>query len=113
MPGFDQSHTPCAKVRRSVVHWAVVKVTENWVRRSGISWHCRMSEARGPPAAPGAAPTGGGVSLGRRAELGLTVGRARAGGTAFGYSMSVWKREAQAAHEQIMQWELDRYLQLF
>jgi hypothetical protein len=61
----------------------------------------------------GAAPTGGGVCLGRRAELGLTVGRGRAGGTAFGYSMSVWKREAQAAHEQITQWELDRYLQLF
>jgi hypothetical protein len=56
---------------------------------------------------------GGGVSLGRRAELGPTVGGARAGGTAFGYPMSVCKREAQAAHEQIMQWELDRYLQLF
>jgi glutamine synthetase len=29
------------------------------------------------------------------------------------YFISVKRREAQTAHEQITQWELDRYLQLY
>ncbi|MFZ0385986.1 MAG: hypothetical protein WAL22_10005 [Solirubrobacteraceae bacterium] len=40
-------------------------------------------------------------------------GATAGGGDYLDYSVQVKRREVQATHEQVTQWELDRYLQLY